>query len=90
MKETIMLDWMGKMVGLPDAFLSNKQGSIGGGAIQVSNTHNSIYLGKLFMKSNFEFESNFLFMHCRPAPASASSTACWPQERRGYRSSGRR
>ncbi len=34
--ETIMLDWMGKMAGLPDAFLSNKQGSIGGGAIQTS------------------------------------------------------
>ncbi|XP_059085402.1 aromatic-L-amino-acid decarboxylase-like isoform X2 [Tigriopus californicus] len=32
--ETIMLDWMGKMIGLPDDFLSNKKGSIGGGVIQ--------------------------------------------------------
>ena len=33
--ETIMLDWMGKMIGLPDAFLTNVEGSRGGGVIQV-------------------------------------------------------
>lgn len=32
--ETIVLDWMGKMIGLPDDFLTNKKGSIGGGVIQ--------------------------------------------------------
>ncbi|CAH2000499.1 unnamed protein product [Acanthoscelides obtectus] len=34
--ETIMLDWFGKAIGLPDQFLSNKEGSIGGGVIQGS------------------------------------------------------
>ncbi len=34
--ETVMLNWMGGMVGLPDTFLSNKKGSIGGRAIQTS------------------------------------------------------
>lgn len=34
--ETIMLDWMGKMIGLPDAFLTNVEGSRGGGVIQSS------------------------------------------------------
>ena len=33
--ETIMLDWMGKMIGLPDAFLTNVEASRGGGVIQV-------------------------------------------------------
>nr|CAH7725483.1 unnamed protein product [Callosobruchus chinensis] len=34
--ETIVLDWFGKAIGLPDQFLSNKEGSIGGGVIQGS------------------------------------------------------
>ena len=34
--ETIMLDWMGKMIGLPDQFLTNVEGSRGGGVIQVT------------------------------------------------------
>ena len=35
--ETIMLDWMGKMIGLPDAFLTNVEASRGGGVIQVTS-----------------------------------------------------
>jgi len=34
--ETIMLDWMGQMLGLPGSFLSNTEGSLGGGVIQSS------------------------------------------------------
>jgi len=34
--ETIMLDWMGQMLGLPGSFLSNAEGSLGGGVIQSS------------------------------------------------------
>merc|ERR1719232_498205 len=34
--ETIMLDWMGQMLGLPSSFLSSAEGSIGGGVIQSS------------------------------------------------------
>ena len=34
--ETIVLDWLGKMINLPDDFLSCKKGSKGGGVIQVS------------------------------------------------------
>ena len=41
--ETIMLDWMGKMIGLPDAFLTNVEGSRGGGVIQVGLS--TIYQG---------------------------------------------
>ena len=32
--ETIVLDWLGKMVGLPPQFLSRSPGSRGGGVIQ--------------------------------------------------------
>ncbi|XP_040573088.1 aromatic-L-amino-acid decarboxylase [Lepeophtheirus salmonis] len=34
--ETIMLDWLGKMMGLPKMFLSYEEGSKGGGVIQSS------------------------------------------------------
>merc|ERR1712198_814046 len=34
--ETIVLDWMGKMLGLPGSFLSSSKGSLGGGVIQSS------------------------------------------------------
>ncbi|KAG5678534.1 hypothetical protein PVAND_008201 [Polypedilum vanderplanki] len=34
--ETIVLDWLGKAIGLPDAFLALKEGSKGGGVIQTS------------------------------------------------------
>jgi len=34
--ETIMLDWMGQMLGLPGSFMSSTDGSIGGGVIQSS------------------------------------------------------
>jgi len=34
--ETIVLDWLGKMINLPDDFLSCKKGSKGGGVIQSS------------------------------------------------------
>jgi len=34
--ETIVLDWMGKMLGLPSSFLSTGEGSRGGGVIQSS------------------------------------------------------
>jgi len=34
--ETIVLDWMGKMLGLPDTFLAEIEGSEGGGVIQSS------------------------------------------------------
>lgn len=33
--ETIVLDWLGKAIGLPDDFLAFKEGSRGGGVIQV-------------------------------------------------------
>merc|ERR1712035_311266 len=34
--ETIVLDWMGKMLGLPESFLSSSDCSLGGGVIQSS------------------------------------------------------
>lgn len=34
--ETIVLDWLGKAIGLPDDFLALKEGSKGGGVIQTS------------------------------------------------------
>lgn len=34
--ETIVLDWLGKAIGLPDGFLALKEGSKGGGVIQTS------------------------------------------------------
>ncbi|XP_037075269.1 tyrosine decarboxylase-like isoform X2 [Pollicipes pollicipes] len=34
--ETIVLDWLGKMIGLPDQFLSFTEHSMGGGVIQTS------------------------------------------------------
>ena len=34
--ETIVLDWLGKMIGLPNEFLSSSPGSRGGGVIQSS------------------------------------------------------
>ena len=34
--ETIVLDWLGKMIGLPPQFLSRSPGSRGGGVIQTS------------------------------------------------------
>ncbi|XP_043203648.1 tyrosine decarboxylase-like isoform X1 [Amphibalanus amphitrite] len=34
--ETIVLDWLGKMIGLPDQFLSFTENSVGGGVIQTS------------------------------------------------------
>ncbi|XP_030761588.1 aromatic-L-amino-acid decarboxylase [Sitophilus oryzae] len=34
--ETIVLDWLGKAIGLPDQFLAFKEGSRGGGVIQTS------------------------------------------------------
>ena len=39
--ETIVLDWLGKMINLPDDFLSCKKGSKGGGVIQVSRKSTS-------------------------------------------------
>lgn len=35
--ETIVLDWLGKAIGLPDHFLALKEGSTGGGVIQVNH-----------------------------------------------------
>ena len=37
--ETIVLDWLGKMIGLPDQFLSFTENSVGGGVIQVRRSH---------------------------------------------------
>ena len=34
--ETIVLDWLGRMIGLPETFLSGPPGSQGGGVIQTS------------------------------------------------------
>ncbi|KAH1009541.1 tyrosine decarboxylase [Dendroctonus ponderosae] len=34
--ETVVLDWLGKAIGLPDQFLALKEGSRGGGVIQTS------------------------------------------------------
>ena len=33
--ETIVMDWLGKMIGLPEEFLHSKPHSPGGGVIQV-------------------------------------------------------
>ena len=33
--ETVVMDWLGKMLGLPDAFLSGEGEGNGGGVIQV-------------------------------------------------------
>ena len=35
--ETIVLDWLGRMIGLPDQFLSFTENSVGGGVIQVGS-----------------------------------------------------
>ena len=34
--EMVMLDWLGRMIGLPDDFLPFAEGGNGGGVIQVS------------------------------------------------------
>jgi len=34
--ETIVMDWLGKMIGLPGDFLHSKQSSVGGGVIQTT------------------------------------------------------
>lgn len=34
--ETIVMNWLGKLIGLPDEFLHERGGSPGGGVIQVS------------------------------------------------------
>jgi hypothetical protein len=34
--EGIILDWLGKMMGLPDTFLQSNENGNGGGCIQVS------------------------------------------------------
>jgi hypothetical protein len=34
--ETIVMDWLAKMIGLPDVFLHSSKDSKGGGVIQVS------------------------------------------------------
>ena len=34
--ETIVMDWLGKMIGLPSEFLHSNQLTMGGGVIQVS------------------------------------------------------
>ena len=51
--ETIVLDWLGKMINLPDDFLSCKKGSKGGGVIQVSATYVS-----------WRYISNIKLWHC--------------------------
>ena len=33
--ETIVMDWLGKMIGLPPEFLHRKEQTMGGGVIQV-------------------------------------------------------
>ena len=35
--ETIVLDWFGRMMDLPDQFLSSTENGKGGGVIQVNN-----------------------------------------------------
>lgn len=37
--ETVVMNWLGKMIGLPEEFLHTKVNSTGGGAIQVSTKH---------------------------------------------------
>lgn len=39
--ETVMLDWLGKMISLPEEFLAGKDGQ-GGGVIQVREVEKSI------------------------------------------------
>jgi histidine decarboxylase len=34
--ETVVMNWLGKMIGLPEEFLHSRVNSTGGGAIQVS------------------------------------------------------
>jgi len=34
--ETVVMNWLGKMIGLPEEFLHTRVNSTGGGAIQVS------------------------------------------------------
>ena len=38
--ETIVMDWLGKMIGLPAEFLHSNQQTKGGGVIQVLNYNN--------------------------------------------------
>ena len=36
--ETVVMNWLGKMIGLPEEFLHTRVNSTGGGAIQVSTS----------------------------------------------------
>lgn len=50
--ETIVLDWLGKAIGLPDEFLAMKKGSKGGGVIQVSVSVNIFKKSPIIIKTN--------------------------------------
>ncbi|TMW45148.1 hypothetical protein DOY81_009772 [Sarcophaga bullata] len=55
--ETIVLDWLGKAIGLPDHFLALKEGSTGGGVIQVSIEND--FLGiSINMKNLINFQTS--------------------------------
>ena len=45
--ETIVMDWLGKMIGLPDEFLHTKPHSPGGGVIQVILSQKLSFLHQL-------------------------------------------
>ena len=72
--ETIVLDWLGKMINLPDDFLSCKKGSKGGGVIQVSRkdqvqinkgkicpSFHRAELGKYFIRFLDDYNQYFAF-----------------------------
>lgn len=41
--ETIVMDWLGKMIGLPNEFLHSNEQTRGGGVIQVSDGENNAF-----------------------------------------------
>lgn len=44
------MDWLGKMIALPPAFLHSTKGSLGGGVIQVSM---KLHMGKPFQSPHY-------------------------------------
>lgn len=68
--ETIVLDWLGKAIGLPNHFLALQKGSTGGGVIQVGKIKTKIIkeLSKELRYYRLLLQ-NVFWLHCwQPVP----------------------
>ena len=61
--ETIVLDWLGKAIGLPDHFLALKEGSTGGGVIQVLMKMSFFFGNLINIKNVIKFLDLCIRMH---------------------------